>query len=127
MRILRSTPILLVDRIEPHLEFWRDRMGYELTAQVPHGEGAGFVILTRDGQELMMQTHASAADDLPEVGRRAASRGVAFFHEVDDLDDAMRRTEGLEVVGGPRTAAYGMREIFVVDKAGFVHGYAQKV
>ena len=127
MRILRSTPIFLLDRIEPHLAFWQERMGYEITASVPHGDEIGFVILARDGQEVMLQTHASAAGDLPEVGRRASARGVALFHEVDDLDELLRTVEGLEVVGGPRTAVYGMREVFVVDSAGVVHGYAQKI
>ena len=127
MRLLHSTPIMLVDRIEPHLPMWRDRLGYHLTAEVPHGDGLGFVILERDGHQLMLQTHASAAEDLPDVGKRAAARGVAVFHVVDDLDAWIKCLEGLEVIGGPRTASYGMREIFVVDSAGYVHGYAQEL
>ena len=50
------TPVLLVERIEPALPFWRDRLGFEVLAEVPHEDAIGFVMLGRDGLMVMYQT-----------------------------------------------------------------------
>lgn len=60
----KLTPILYVDAIEPCLPFWTERLGFTKTVEVPHDGKIGFVILTRDGLELMYQTWASAAADI---------------------------------------------------------------
>jgi hypothetical protein len=39
--IRKSTPVLFVDAIEPSLAFWRDRLGFSVTVEVPHGDTLG--------------------------------------------------------------------------------------
>jgi len=56
----KLTPVLYVDAIEPCLPFWVDRLGFSKTVEVPHENAIGFVILARDGLELMYQTWAIA-------------------------------------------------------------------
>ncbi|HEY1213491.1 MAG TPA: hypothetical protein VGE93_07640 [Bryobacteraceae bacterium] len=53
---MKITPILTVERIETSLPFWVERMGLEKTVEMPDGDRLGFVILTRSGTELMLQT-----------------------------------------------------------------------
>lgn len=48
-------------------------------------------------------------------------------HEVDDLDAIAARVIGLEVLVPMRVTFYGMRELWVIDPAGYVHGFAQSV
>ena len=50
--INKVTPVLVVDAIEPVLPLW-DALGFARTAEVPHGAGLGFVILSADGVEVM--------------------------------------------------------------------------
>ena len=60
---MKITAVLIVEEIEKSLEFWVDRMGFTKTVEVPEGDRVGFVILVRDGAELMMQTLASVRKD----------------------------------------------------------------
>lgn len=127
MRIIKSTPVMFVDRIEPHLGWWRDKLGYAAVAEVPHGDALGFVILVKDGSEAMLQTWDSGMADLASVTEAARAKGVGFFHEVDDLEGLLKALPKGALLAEPRVAFYGMKEVWVKDTAGFVHGYAQKV
>jgi catechol 2,3-dioxygenase-like lactoylglutathione lyase family enzyme len=84
----KLSPVLMVDEIEPCLPFWVDRLGFEKTTEVPEGERLGFVILARDGLEVMMQTRASVESDLPAVAETPLG-GSILFMEVDDLRAAL--------------------------------------
>jgi uncharacterized glyoxalase superfamily protein PhnB len=123
--IKKLTPILYVERIEPVLSFWVDRLGYTRTAEVPHGDVLGFVILEKDGVEIMYQTRDSVHDDLPAVADGLAMRGSILFIEVDDLAAVERAMEGAEVLVPRRKTPYGAEEVFVREPAGNVVGFAQ--
>jgi hypothetical protein len=123
--IKRVTPILYVDRIEPSIPFWVDRLGYARTAEVPHGDVLGFLILEKDGTEIMYQTRDSVLGDLPAVADALAMRGTILFIEVQDLAEVERAMEGVEIVVPRRTTPYGAEEIFVREPAGNVVGFAQ--
>lgn len=123
--IKKLTPILYVERIEPALSFWTDRLGYTRTAEVPHGDVLGFVILEKDGVEIMYQTRDSIHADLPAVADGLVMRGSLLFIEVDDLDAVERALEGAEVLVPRRKTAYGAEEVFVREPAGNVVGFAQ--
>ena len=56
--IKKITSVLVVDEIEPVLPLW-DALEFQRVAEVPHGDKLGFVILVRDGVELMYQTRES--------------------------------------------------------------------
>jgi uncharacterized glyoxalase superfamily protein PhnB len=127
MKILKSTPVVFVDRIEPSLPFWTERLGFIKQAEVPHGDVLGFVILERDGMEMMMQTLDSAKADLPDVAKRYHLNSVTQFIEVDSLDELLNSLSGYDLLTPIRTTFYGMREAVVADPSGFVLVFAQKV
>lgn len=127
MRILNSTPILIVDRIEPVLGFWEESLGYSREVEVPHEGALGFVILKKDNREVMFQTRASIQADLPAVLADLPERnGIALYLEVDSLDDLLRKFPEKEMLVPPRTTFYGMKEIVLRDPAGFILTFAQK-
>lgn len=118
----KLTPILLVDVIEPCLPFWTERLGFDKLAEVPEGERLGFVILARDGLEVMYQTFESAEKDL-QVG--SLSSGGALFFEISDLDAMSQALAGAEVAVPRRTTPYGSQEIWVREPGGHLIGFAQ--
>lgn len=67
MKFKRLTPVLFVEKIEPSLDFWVTRLGFQKTVEVPEGDALGFVALERDGIEVMLQSYASADKDSPAV------------------------------------------------------------
>ena len=96
----KLTPVLLVEEVEPCLGFW-DALGFERTIQVPEGDRIGFAAMARGGVEIMYQSRASAAADMPALANLEYTRdGLGLFIEVEDLDDVKRR---LATAGGEET------------------------
>jgi hypothetical protein len=123
---MKITPVLFCDAIEPSLDFWVGRLGFEKTVEVPEGDRLGFVILVKDGAELMMQTRASVANDLPAMSEYTRPTGNLFI-EVPDFNDLLRRIDGVEVVHPVRDTFYGMREILVREPGGNVMCFAARI
>jgi uncharacterized glyoxalase superfamily protein PhnB len=122
MQIKKLTPILVVDAIEPALAFWTESMGFEERTRVPHGDAIGFVILGREKLELMLQSKASVAADLPQL----AGASALLYADVASLDAAIAELgERATLLVGPRETFYGAREIWVRDGAGSVIGLAE--
>jgi uncharacterized glyoxalase superfamily protein PhnB len=125
VHIKRITPVLFADEIEPNLQFWTGRFGFKNAAEVPDGNKLGFVMLQKDGVELMYQSYASAAKDTSAIAQLARKGPTFLYIEVDALDAILEATKGVEVVVPLRTTFYGAKEIGVQDPAGHVILFAE--
>jgi hypothetical protein len=123
---MKITPVLVVPAIEPLLPLW-EALGFARTAEVPHGDRLGFVILARENAELMLQTVDSVRADEPRVFESATVPGAAsLFIEVDDLDAVIAKLPaGTDRFVERRTTPYGATETFIRDAAGNVVIFAQ--
>ncbi len=121
----KLTPVLLVEEIEPCLPLWIDRLGWTKTVDVPEGDKLGFVILAKDGAELMYQTWASVEKDLGKPARRPQGTSVGLFIEVTDLNAVEKQLEGVPLSLARRTTFYGMDEIGVTEAGGHMVIFAQ--
>lgn len=122
----KLTPVIMVDAIESCLPFW-ERLGFSKTAEVPEGDRLGFVILAKDGVEVMYQTHESVEKDAGGLVPRARGHGAGFFIEVSDIESVARALDGIEVVVPRRQTFYGMDEIGVREPGGHVVMFAQAI
>src|SRR5690349_6674 len=112
----KLTPVFVVDAIEPILPLW-DALGFQRTAEVPHGDRLGFVILQSGPAELMYQTFDSVRADDARFGSDFGRAGV--FIEVDDLDAVSARVpKSAEVIVERRKTFYGATEMVLRDAAG---------
>jgi uncharacterized glyoxalase superfamily protein PhnB len=123
--VKRVTAVLLVEEIEPCLNFWVDRLGFTKTAEVPDGNKLAFVILQKGATEIMYQTFASVEKDDPQAAKDARKGPTFLYVEVDDLDAVIAALKGVPVVMPPRTTFYGAKEIVVKDPAGHIVTFAQ--
>jgi uncharacterized glyoxalase superfamily protein PhnB len=124
---MKITPVLIVSDIEKSIPFWVDRLGFEKIVEVPEGDKLGFVILTRGGAELMLQTKASVEKDTPQFSPASNSNQAALFIEVDDFEDILKRLGNYPIAMPERIAFYGMREIGVFDPNGHIIIFAARV
>jgi hypothetical protein len=122
MKINKATAIHFVDAIEPALPFW-SALGWVKEVEVPHGDKIGFVILKNEDRELMLQTHASLAEDLPQTTELAPKH--AFYMDVESLADAKKSITAGRVLVEERTTFYGAKESWVVDPSGVLIGFAE--
>lgn len=115
----RLSSVLLVDRIEPCLEFWVDRLGFEVRLQIADEAGLEFVTLGLGAAELSYRTRASLHLDAPGlVEGEGHQPWVVIYLEVDDLDALLPRLEGIETVIPVRETILGGREVFLREPSG---------
>lgn len=125
MTIKKLTPVLFVNEIESILPFWVDRLGFTKTVEVPEGNHIGFVILQKDGVEMMYQTYASVDKDMPAVAADVRKGPTFLYVEVENLGEIKSAMEGADTYMTERTTFYGAREIGVKDPAGHFVTFAQ--
>jgi len=122
----RLTPVLVVESVSECLPFWTDRLGFELTTQVPGDDGSmTFAILERDGIEVMYQSTASVLADGALKKAELEGHSVVLFITVRSLDDVERRLAGAPVVKPRHDTFYGSTEIYVKEPGGNMVGFAQ--
>ena len=119
--IRKCVSVLVVNDVEPCVDFWVNRLGFQKTVEVPYEGAVGFAMLSHGPVEIMYQSIASAQNEMPET---TLSRS-ALYLDVDDIDATIARLEGVEVVMPKRDTFYGATEIWVREPAGNLVGFAQ--
>jgi uncharacterized glyoxalase superfamily protein PhnB len=124
---MKITPVLIVEEVEQSLKFWVDQLGFAKTAEVPEGDKLGFVILEKDGVEVMLQSRSSVKKDGGPAADTMLKAGSSLYIEVDNFADALQRVHNAEVIVPERTTFYGMREIWVREPGRHIVGFAARV
>lgn len=117
VKLNKLSPVLVVDAIEPCLSFWVDRLGFAKIVEVPEGTRLGFVILQKDGIEVMYQSRESVRKDIPAMADVPAG-GTNLYIEVADVAAIERAVKGVEIVVSRRKTFYGADEIGVREPGG---------
>jgi uncharacterized glyoxalase superfamily protein PhnB len=113
--IRELVPLFFVESIESSVEFYRDRLGFEVALTwEPEGK-LGWCRLERDGSAVMLQQVCE--EDGPAEDR---GRGIGFYFICDDADaiHAELTERGLNLAQ-PHVAFYGMKQVFVTDPDGY--------
>ena len=119
MNVKRITPILFVQDVEPCVQFWVERFGFQKAAAGLDGDKAAFAMLEKGNVELMYQSYASADKDVGTAISEVARKGPTFLYvEVGNLDETIAAVKGTEVVMPKRKTFYGSTEIGVKEPAG---------
>lgn len=126
VNVTHLTPVLVVDRVEPSISFWVERLGLVQEHKVPGPDGAlMFASVKNDDIEVMYQTRASVLADMPAAAAELSGRSVVLFLTVDDLDAVERAVAGAPVVKPRHKTPYGSTEIYVREPGGHIVGFAQ--
>jgi hypothetical protein len=121
--IQKATPLLRVERVEPSLPFWVDRLGFQKVTEVMEGNALGFVILTKGHVEIMLQSRASLAKDMPVLSVGAMAPAVVYMG-VTNLEEIASKLTPSEVIVPRRSTYYGMDEIWAREPGGHVIAFA---
>jgi catechol 2,3-dioxygenase-like lactoylglutathione lyase family enzyme len=114
---------IVVERYEPAIEFFVERLGFDLVEDTPSRTNDGrpkrwVVVRPPGGGTGILLAQADSEDQAAIVGGQVAGR-VGFFLRVDDFDEAHTRmtSRGVQFVGAPRNEPYGRVAVFL-DVAG---------
>jgi len=120
------TPVLIVEAVEPCLEFWVDRLGFAITNQVPGPDGKLIFASVQLGPvEVMYQTRASVAEEQPGSAKDLLGHSVALFITVENLDTVAKALHGAPIVKPRHKTFYGSTEIYVREPGGNTVGFAE--
>lgn len=114
----RLSPVFLVDRVEPCIEFWAERLGFDIRLQVDGADGIEFVILGKDDAEVIYRSAESLNLDAPGLLDSDHQPWDILHVQVDDLEEILPRLDGLEIVVPLRESGFGGREIYVTEPSG---------
>jgi uncharacterized glyoxalase superfamily protein PhnB len=122
----RLTPVLVVDAVEPCIQFWIERFGLAPESEVPGDDGRlVFAIVKRGDVEIMYQTRASVLAERPDDAKDLAGHSAALFITTEDLDAVERALGGVPVIKPRHKTFYGSEEIYVREPGGNTVGFAQ--
>jgi catechol 2,3-dioxygenase-like lactoylglutathione lyase family enzyme len=114
---------VIVEEYDPAIEFFVDRLGFELVEDSPaltnEGRPKRWVVVRPPGAATgLLLARADGDHQRDAVGGQFAGR-VGFFLRVDDFDAAYERmsSAGVEFLTPPRTEPYGKIAVFA-DVAG---------
>jgi len=127
-RLEQLTPVMVVESIEPCIQFWVDRFGFTAENQVPGPNGRLiFASAKKGGVEVMYQTRASVIEQSPAQADELDGHSIALFIRVADLDAVERAVQGAPVVLARHETFYGTTELYVKEPGGNTVGFAQHV
>jgi hypothetical protein len=115
-----------VERVEPSLQFWTERLGFRITVQVPEGNQIGFAILASGTTSVMYQTHSGMRAAADHSLATAAAQGPTFlFVEVPEIVRIVDAMRGADVVVPLHTSAYGAQELIIREPGGHLIIFSQ--
>ena len=121
-------PVMIVEAVEPSVEFWTEQLGFAKENEVPGPDGKlVFASVRKDSVEIMYQTRASVIADDPTAAADMNGRSVALFITVPtiaDLDEIARESKNAPVVKQRHDTFYGTTEFYIREPGGNVVGFA---
>ena len=133
LRYESIAPVLIVERVAPTRDFFRDRLGFTQTTVIADGDEIGFAMLEKDGVEVMIQSHASVIEDVGHDAARAVNetisgRGaVGLYVTVSNVDLVVPAVADADVIVPLRKTFYGMHEITVREPGGHAVTFASRL
>jgi uncharacterized glyoxalase superfamily protein PhnB len=125
-QVKKVTALLFAQELEPSIQFWTEQLGFQKTVEVPEGDKIGFVLMEKNGVELMYQSFLSVEKDSAATAAVARKGPTFLYVEVENLDVTLAATRGAEIVMPVRTTFYHAREFGIKDPAGHYIIFAQQ-
>jgi len=121
-------PVLIVDAVEPCVDFWATNLGFAKENAVPGPDGKLiFASVKKDGVEIMYQTRASVVAETPDQANDLDGHSVALFltvASIADLEAAEQALTNAPMVKARQKTFYGSTEFYVREPGGNVVGFA---
>lgn len=117
------TPMLCVSDVTASVEFYRDRLGFQLDGQYDHEGTVFWSHLSRDGARLMVtlgHDHDEAGESIPLQRAPGQHRDVLLYIYCPDAAEVREELVARGVEASELTVQfYGLREFGVTDPDGF--------
>lgn len=116
------TANLMVEDVAASIAFYRDVLGFSVTASVPDGAGGlQFAIVQKDAQSLMFQERSNLIAEYPVLDTPNVRPSMTIYSMVDNFDELYAELkEKTGILCDVHTTFYGAREFAIADNCGYV-------
>lgn len=104
------------------LGFYRDVLGFAVTADSGQGDDSGWVMLERDGVTVMLNTQYDDGERPaePDPVRTKNHHDTCLYFGAPDVDRVYEYLKDkVAHIEGPEDAPYGMRQLYMRDPDGY--------
>jgi hypothetical protein len=124
MKIISATSVLFVDRVEATRDFFL-KAGFAVMFDIPDGDHLGFVGLTKDGVQVMVETRGNSNEAPALQALSRESKRAVVFIEVDELDAVIESLQGAKVAVERHTTFYKSDELTYEEPGGNLITFAK--
>lgn len=125
--LTKITPNLVVSNVERSLAFYRDMLGFTVTATVPDASPYVFAALSFGPVEVFLNAIEPAVAEYPAFKDRPLGGTLTLFMEVTGIHEAYEALkEKVTVVMPLEHKWYGVTEFAFADPDGYLITFAQR-
>ncbi|MDH3234020.1 MAG: hypothetical protein OEQ29_10885 [Alphaproteobacteria bacterium] len=123
-KMMTVAPQLAVSDVMAAAGYYRDVLGFDVAGTF--GDPPVHAIVERDAVQLFLGRSVSGA---AASNRSLSPTGIDAYIWIEGLDDLITdlKHRGADIIEGPVTRVYGMREIVIRDLNGFVLAFGEDV
>ena len=123
----KITPNLVVSNVERSLAFYRDVLGFAVTATVPDASPYVFAALSSGPIEVFLNAREAAVAEYPALKDRSIGGTFTLFIEVVNIRQAYDTLKSQVTVVMPLEKKwYGVTEFAFQDQDGYVITFAER-
>ena len=123
--MLKQAPTMIVDKVEPTMNFMIDRLGFAKAMDVPGEEGLSFAMMVNGNVEIHIQTRSSASKDCPYFKNSTNPPSSFIYIDVEDVRSLYENLKNADVLVPIEKTFYGATHFFIREPGGHVFGFSQ--
>ena len=113
LRMTKVAPTLVVEKIEPTLEFFIESLGFKKEMDVPGEHGLIFAMVVHGAIEIHMQTKESVTKDIPYLKECSIPSSSFLYIDVEDVKSLYDQLKNSDIVVPLQKTFYGATHFFV--------------
>lgn len=123
----KCTPECGVLDVNKTVEWYKDKLGFELVMTVPQSGRYEWALMKKDSVEIMFQTKKSLGDELPPIKSLPVSGSMILYVGVDNIKEIYDELKNkVRICKDLHKTFYGSEEFAIEDYNGFVILFSAK-
>lgn len=123
--MLKQAPTLIVDKVEPTMNFMIDRLGFKKAVDVPGESGLSFAMMVNESIEIHIQSRESAGKDIAYFRNSANPPSSFIYIDVEDVKAMYEKLKDADILLPIEKTFYGATHFFIREPGGHVFGFSQ--
>lgn len=126
MKMKKLTPNLMVQNVNHTIRFYEEILGFEFVMSKPEEGQFNWAMMKFGDVEIMFQTRASLAEEIPDFKELKIGGSLTFFIEVEGIKEFYAKIKQKATIAQDlHTTFYGMQEFAIKDLDGYILTFAE--